>query len=716
MSLHIARRRCFRHRFESGRIATIVGTALAFSTFALHAGTFTANDYASLVEAIDGANAMDSRATPHTITLTSDIALSGPLPLILCNATIDGQGHTLDGGGLYRLLFVGVDTSTQGDLATTAPDSALAQRLAVHVSNIVLKNGNATGGGSLGDGGGGMGAGGAVFVNGSADVFLKNVQFENNEANGGFGGPGRSGGGGGLGGLGGSAGGGGIFGLARAGGGGVSGDGGFAWNDGTGVRCGGGGGYTGDGGDSDPPQPGTVSIFGISGSAGSGGNNGDAGAANGGGGGGGGLAGGGGGGGFGGIDGADGTPGDPSTIVGGDGGDGGFGGGGGCGGAGYDVFHAGLGGRGGFGGGGGAGGERDTPSDKGIGGFGGGGGYHAIGGFGGGGGGYGGNGGFGGGGGNQNDLLQPPGGLGGFGGGDGGGPEPLSGGGGGAAMGGALFVVDGGNVTISGSGDLTGSSVLGGPGGGAQDPPFPTDGRPFGSGVFLQGSNGDLRFDLADGETYVLTDEITDERGSDPSASSNARGLTLAGSGTLMLQGDHTFTGATNILGGILALEGNLGSPVSLFSGEFVGVGTIASISAPFGSIAPGDTSDPFGTLSVTNDVTFLLGSRLRIAADPLSTTSARLDIGGNASLDGIAEVDFGGSAPSVGAVYRLLTAAAVTGTFKGLALPESVVGSLIYSDGAVDLEITAPPDEIFRDGFDGTPRTLVDSDVARLK
>src|SRR5215470_9318994 len=84
-----------------------LAAALAALVSTAHADDFTASDYASLVDAINAANAADSRAAPNRITLTGDIAVAGPMPPILCNATIDGQGHTLSGADQYRLLFVG---------------------------------------------------------------------------------------------------------------------------------------------------------------------------------------------------------------------------------------------------------------------------------------------------------------------------------------------------------------------------------------------------------------------------------------------------------------------------------------------------------------------------------------------------------------------------------------------------------------------------------
>jgi hypothetical protein len=130
-----------RARRVAHRTRLTLAIAAVLAAGAAHADDFTAGDYASLVQAINGANAADSRTTPHTITMTSDITLEGPLPLVLSNVTIDGGSYVLDGASHYRLLFVGVDLPTKDQLATEFPDSAIAGRIAVKIENLTLRNG-----------------------------------------------------------------------------------------------------------------------------------------------------------------------------------------------------------------------------------------------------------------------------------------------------------------------------------------------------------------------------------------------------------------------------------------------------------------------------------------------------------------------------------------------------------------------------------------------
>jgi len=173
----------------------------------------------------------------------------------------------------------------------------------------------------------------------------------------------------------------------------------------------------------------------------------------------------------------------------------------------------------------------------GRGGFGGGGGVGfagAHGGFGGGGGGagrFGASGGFGGGGGT---------------GGLGGGP---SGAGGGAGLGGAVFVMEGGSLTLSGPLMVNSNSAAPGLGTGGNN------GQAFGSGFFLQG-NGTIAFAPGIGKTQTVSDVIADQSGSGGTVAKGTDGswgLTKSGAGTLLLgNAGNSYTGATTLDAGTL--------------------------------------------------------------------------------------------------------------------------------------------------------------------
>ncbi|MDY0883598.1 autotransporter domain-containing protein [Dongia soli] len=590
--------------------ATLATTYPGQSALACDAG-----DQASLAACISGAG------SDPVINVTGDITLSGNLPAITTDVTINGGGHAIDGGNAYRGFFV-----TGGTVEINT----------VSVQNTKAQGGAGAGADALGSGGGGgLGAGGGVFVGAGATVTLRDVSFDGNKAAGGNGGGvadgsaggllgGGGGGGGGLAGNGGDGlhgggGGGGVNGdggsgnWGGGGGGGVNGNGGTG-GDGDGLGGGGGGGgVTGNGGAGDLGGGGGGDIaggtdgFSASGGAGSGG--------------------GGAGGNYPGSGGGDssgtggGGGGAGSAANGGAGGAGGMNGGGGGGGAGSQGGAAGAGGTGGGGGGGGYGNNGGAGSAGGFGGGGGGAGEGAGGsgstggggGFGGGGGGAsygstgagnGGGGGFGGGGGGGG-LSFSGGGFGGgsgFGGGKGGNADGIygGGGGGGGGMGGAIFVQDGGQIVIEGSLTIDGGSVSAGSGANGG-----TAGSAFGSGIFLQGAGASLTYAPDAGVTQTVNDVIADEAGSGGS-SGNSIGLIKEDAGTLVLNGANTYSGGTTVNGGTLWVDGSLSSGVDVSGGAAVGGhGTITGdLNMSAGSLFQARVTPTAGdTLHVTGTV-----------------------------------------------------------------------------------------------------------------
>ena len=393
--------------------------------------------------------------TGGTITFNGQ-TLSAPADLYALNLasgvtlTINGGGYALSGASTYRGIF--------------------AYAGAVTIDNLTIELAVAQGGDGFQGGGGGAGLGGGLFVGSGANVTLTDVLFLADAAIGGNGGSGNtSGAGGGGGGLGGNAGyGGGGVGLNASGGlgpsPGNSGSGGYGIVLGT-DNGGGGGNYIAS----------PVGGYG---------------------------------GGIGANDGA-----------------GGFGGGGG--------------GKQGFAGGGGFGG-------------------------GGGGGKYGGQGGFGGGGGGGTDAQ----GQAGFGAGIGSNTygSGIGAGGGGLGAGGAIFVQEGGTLTIGAAG-IVGGSVQGGGAGGAGA----AGGAAFGSGIFIQ---GDQTIILApgSGQSLEIADDITDESGS--GGSEAGHGGLLIQNGRVQLTGTNTYTGGTTIDDGATLAIGDFDTDGSII-GDVVDDGTL---------------------------------------------------------------------------------------------------------------------------------------------
>ena len=565
------------------------------------------------------------------------ITLTGALPPITQSTTINGAGApnlTISGGSSVRPFFVGNGTTA----------------INVSIQNVTLANGAATGGaggGGSSGGGGGMGAGGAIFVNTAANVTLTGVSFTSNAATGGAGG--SIGGGDGYGAGGGMGGAGGTGGpLTGAGGGGGGGGGllpgttgetpaGAAGGNGSGGGGGGGGG--GDG----VTSGGSGSANGLQQSN----SNGGAGLA-------GSIAGGNGGG------------------PGGSGGAGGFGGGGGGGGEG--IFEAsGGGGAGGFGGGGGAGsfagaggfggggaGTNSFPPGA-AGGVGGGAGSPSLGADGGGGAGFGGavfvaQGG---------SLTVQGGGTftggsatGGTGGGNGAGngvgtgsdlfgmtgattvlapgtgntltsngtiadDTSVSGSGGGLTLAIGNLTNPGGTVVLNGANTYSGGTTVTGSGTTLQISSDGNLGAPGTSVALNDGTTlavtqgftfsrplsiaGDPTVNVASGQSMTISSGITD--GSSPGS------LALAGGGTLTLTGDNTYTGATTINAGTLAI----GSGGSIADSNGV---TLTASGAGFDISGAGNGVSVNGLSGVTGSTVSLGGQTLFVFVGANATDS----------------------------------------------------------------------------------------------
>ena len=285
------------------------------------------------------------------------------------------------------------------------------------------------------------------------------------------------------------------------------------------------------------------------------------------------------------------------------------------------------------GGGGGVGGSASPGGDVGgAGGFGGGGGSSVgAGGFGGGGGGGGSGGGAGGFGGGGGGAQFGSGGSGGFGAGNGGSSNAL--GGAGAGMGGAIFVQQGGSLTIAGPVTLNGNTVNPGTGGngGAQA---------FGGGIFMQGNDagnggaGSLAFSPANAETQTVSDPIADQTGSGGSGGNagNWR-LTKTGDGTLTLTGANTYSGGTTVSAGILqgnttSLQGNITDNAQLIFDQ-ASNGTYGGIVSGTGSL----TKAGNGTLTLTGANTYIGGTTVSAGTLQGATTSLQGNITDNAQL-----------------------------------------------------------------------------------
>jgi outer membrane autotransporter protein len=188
-------------------------------------------------------------------------------------------------------------------------------------------------------------------------------------------------------------------------------------------------------------------------------------------------------------------------------------------------------------------------------------------------------------------------------------------------------------------------------------------------GGTLRGDTSSLQGAIVNDASLVF-DQAFD--GSFTGTLSGAGTLGKTGAGTLVINGDHSFNGATRVQSGILVV-GDDGHPGATLGGGTVtvgdgatlgGIGTIGGLDLA-GTLSPGNS---VGTLHVGGDVVLEPGSTYRIdvqadgRSDTLAVDGSVSILGGNVLVLGID----GNWAPSTG--YTLISAGnGVSGSFAGV-------------------------------------------------
>jgi len=147
----------------------------------------------------------------------------------------------------------------------------------------------------------------------------------------------------------------------------------------------------------------------------------------------------------------------------------------------------------------------------------------------------------------------------------------------------------------------------------------------------------------------------------------NAISLVKIGASSETLAGSISYSGTTTVTGGLLTVDGVIGSGgVSVPGGMLSGNGTITGpLSVSGGSLAPGDNA--IGSLTVSNDVILSSTATTVMKIDKAAGTNDVLRVAGNLNYDGTLAISNLSTALTGGDSFRLFDVAASTGSFASI-------------------------------------------------
>ncbi|MGE3641918.1 MAG: autotransporter domain-containing protein, partial [Pirellulales bacterium] len=222
--------------------------------------------------------------------------------------------------------------------------------------------------------------------------------------------------------------------------------------------------------------------------------------------------------------------------------------------------------------------------------------------------------------------------------------------------GGALFVRQGGTLTIINSA-ITGNSVAAGEGGAGSSGNDGADGSAAGEALYV-GSGVTANVQINSGRSYAYADTISGDGG-----------INKTGAGELTLDAYNSYQGDTTVSAGTLVVNGTITSDTTVNNGARLGgSGTIAGNVINGGTIAAGNS---IGTLHIAGNYIANGSSTVEVEVNAGGTTPGvnvdLIDVDNNAQLLGNVVVIAAPGNYTGGSQYTFLTASNVTGTFSGI-------------------------------------------------
>lgn len=173
-------------------------------------------------------------------------------------------------------------------------------------------------------------------------------------------------------------------------------------------------------------------------------------------------------------------------------------------------------------------------------------------------------------------------------------------------------------------------------------------------------------------------------------------GLTKTGTGTLILTGTNTYQGATSVNGGTLQIDGVVQtSAITVNSGGILsGIGKIGDpIINSGGTLSPGNSTNPTGTMTIAEPLTFNAGSFFDVTVAPNANSKVALTNNATATINGGTVQATYQAGSYITKQYTLISGGTVTGKFTSLTNTNIPVGfstSLSYTPTSVLLDLKA--------------------------